>query len=231
MMLKNKYVRRSKISEAKFRQMLKLFAYDLDAQTIASLTNLNRNTVNRYMGLMRARIAEFCESQSSFREEQLKDGLDNKAIRADEKSTSANLSRGNGNKGPVIGIRNENGNVYAEIVPNCYKSSLQGVIRGKVDPDRLNPDDGWQRYNLVVDPAYKKQFHVTQGKDETALDRSNLNRIESFWSYAKQHLMKFHGIAESTYYVHLKECEFRFNYRNQDIYSLLLKMFRKSPLS
>lgn len=207
--------------------MLKLFAYDLDAQTIASLTNLNRNTVNRYMGLMRARIAEFCESQSTFRQDQPKAGLNNKKPGADK----TGRSRGNGDKGPVVGIRNENGNVYTEIVPNCYKSTLQGVIRGKVDPARLNPDDGWQRYNVVVDPSYKKQFHVTQGKDETALDRSHLNRIESFWAYAKQHLMKFHGIAESTYYVHLKECEFRFNHRDQDIYSLLLKLFRERPLS
>jgi transposase-like protein len=42
--------------------------------------------------------------------------------------------------------------------------------------------------------------------------------------------MKFHGIAESTFYLHLKECEFRFNYRNENIYLLLLKIFRNRPL-
>ncbi|MBN1547261.1 MAG: IS1595 family transposase, partial [Syntrophaceae bacterium] len=29
---------------------------------------------------------------------------------------------------------------------------------------------------------------------------------------------------------HLKECEFRFNYRNKNIYQLVLKMLRENPL-
>ena len=64
MAIKNKYVKRSKITEAKFRQLIKLFTHDLDAQTIASLIKLNRNTLNRYLQLIRIRIAELCESQS-----------------------------------------------------------------------------------------------------------------------------------------------------------------------
>jgi transposase len=51
------------------------------------------------------------------------------------------------------------------------------------------------------------------------------------WSYAKGRLMKFHGIPKVTFYFHLKECEFRFNYRNQNIYKLVLGMLRKNPLS
>ena len=66
---KNKYVARSKITEAKFRQLIRLFAHDLDAQTIASLANLNRYTVNRYLTLIGARIAGFCESQSALKGE------------------------------------------------------------------------------------------------------------------------------------------------------------------
>jgi hypothetical protein len=30
--------------------------------------------------------------------------------------------------------------------------------------------------------------------------------------------------------LHLKECEFRFNHRNQDLYSILLKLLRDNPL-
>ena len=43
--------------------------------------------------------------------------------------------------------------------------------------------------------------------------------------------MKFHGVPKSTFYLHLKECEFRFNYRNQNIYQVILKMLREKPLS
>ena len=69
MAMKNKYIERAKITEVKFRQLIKLFAHDIDAQTIASLTRLNRNTVNRYLTLIRTRIAEFCETQSPIKGE------------------------------------------------------------------------------------------------------------------------------------------------------------------
>ena len=48
----------------KFRLLIKYFVPDLEAKTIASLTGLNRNTVNRYLTMIRKRIAEFCEQQS-----------------------------------------------------------------------------------------------------------------------------------------------------------------------
>lgn len=44
--MKNKYMNRSHISEAKFREVVRLFSVDLDATQIAKITKLNRNTVN-----------------------------------------------------------------------------------------------------------------------------------------------------------------------------------------
>ena len=64
MPIKNKYINRSRVTEAKFRDLVKYFSLDLDAQQIAILTNLNRNTVNRYLKLIRKRIAELCESET-----------------------------------------------------------------------------------------------------------------------------------------------------------------------
>ena len=69
MTITNRYIKRSRISEAKFREFVKYFALDLDASKIALLTGLNRNTVNRYLLLIRNRIAEYCEQSSPFQGE------------------------------------------------------------------------------------------------------------------------------------------------------------------
>ena len=53
MAMKNKYILRAKISEAKFRQLIRLFCVDLNATQIAQVTGLNRNTVNRLLQGMR----------------------------------------------------------------------------------------------------------------------------------------------------------------------------------
>ena len=57
---------RAKISDKKFRQILRSFALDLTATQIASLTRLNRNTVNRYLTFIRQAIARFCEQEFPF---------------------------------------------------------------------------------------------------------------------------------------------------------------------
>ena len=64
--MKNRYLKRSRISEAKFRELVRYFSLDLISDNIAVLTGLNRNTVNRYLLRLRKRIAEFCERESPF---------------------------------------------------------------------------------------------------------------------------------------------------------------------
>jgi transposase-like protein len=226
MTITNKYIKRSRISEAKFREFIRYFSLDLDAHKIAFLTSLNRNTVNRYLLLIRKRIAEFCKQSSPFHGE----------IEVDESYFGARRIRGKRGRGAygkisVFGILQRGGQVYTEIVPDCARKTLQAIIRGRVEPDSIIHSDSWRGYGGLVDLGYKKHYRIHHGKDQFANGKRHINGIESFWSYSKRRLMKFHGIPRSTFYLHLKECEFRFNYRNQNIYQMVLKLLRNNPLS
>ncbi|HDZ62861.1 MAG TPA: DDE transposase, partial [Nitrospirae bacterium] len=48
-----------------------------------------------------------------------------------------------------------------------------------------------------------------------------INGLEGFWSYAKERIMKFHGVSKEKFPLYLKEMEFRYNNRNNDIFTLL----------
>jgi len=85
-------------------------------------------------------------------------------------------------------------------------------------------------YNGLVDVGYQKHFRVNHGDNEFANERSHINGIESFWGYSKTRLAKFRGVSKVTFFLHLKECEFRFNNRGQNIYKVLLKIIRTNPL-
>ena len=63
MTMKNKYVRRSRISEAKIREIVRYVAADLTALQAAALSGLNRNTVNRLYRGVRERMRLACEAQ------------------------------------------------------------------------------------------------------------------------------------------------------------------------
>jgi len=57
-----------------------------------------------------------------------------------------------------------------------------------------------------------------------------MNGIENFWGLAKARLCKFRGTHKSTFYLHLKECEFRLNFIYENFYVLLLTILRNNPL-
>jgi transposase-like protein len=224
--MKNRYAIRARISEHQFRQIVRLFALDLDATQIAALSGLNRNTINRYLRGIRERIAEYCESQSPFSGE----------IEVDESYFGARRIKGKRGRGAfgktaVFGVFKRNGCVYTEIVPDCRKTTLQGIIRGRVTLDSVIYSDGWRGYNGLVDVGYGKHLRVNHGQDEFVRGKTHINGIEGFWGFAKSRLNRFRGMNKHTFYLHLKECEFRFNYRKQDLYHLILKLCRNRPLN
>lgn len=222
----NRYSKRARISERKFREILKLFSEDLTATQISRILTINRNTVNRYVNLIRERIARMCEEQSPFSGE----------VEVDESFFGARRVRGKRGRGSygktiVFGIFKRSGRVYTEIVPDCSRATLQGVIRGKVSLDTVIHSDGWRGYNGLVDLGYKKHLRVDHRSDEFVNGKSHINGIEGFWGYAKSRLGKFKGFKKDKFYFHLKETEFRYNYRANDIYKILLKSFKNYPLN
>ncbi|AQT69690.1 Transposase [Anaerohalosphaera lusitana] len=222
----NKYKKRSKISEAKFRQIVKLFALDIEATKIAELTGLSRKTINTILYKIRIRIAEYCQQQSPF---------DVGEIEIDESYFGARRVRGvrgRGAKGKhiVFGLIKRGGKVYTQVVRNCSKSTLMPIIKQKVDKDSIVYTDGFKTYDGLVDFGYKKHYRVKHGENEFAEGHNHINGIENFWAIAKGRLNKFRGISKGTFALHLKECEFRFNHRHDDLYKLLLKILRKNPI-
>ena len=199
---------------------------DLTAKNSAELTGLSVRRVNDIFLKLRHRIAEHCEQQSPFQGE----------VEVDEsyfgpKRVRGKRGRGAGGKTIVFGIFKRNSHVYTEIVPNAKKTTLLKAIRGQVGLESVIHSDGWRGYDGLVDVGYAKHLRVQHGEDEFANEQSHINGIESFWSYAKRRLMKFNGVPEHTFYLHLKETEFRFNHRRDNLYKVLLKLLRENPLN
>ena len=131
-------LKRARISMKKFWQILKYFSLDIEATKIAQLTGLNRNTVNKYLLLIRKRMTEECELESPFSGD----------IEVDESFFGARRVKGKRGRGAsgktiVFGLLKRNGKVYTRIVPNCSRATLQAVIRGKVDFQSTIHSDGW----------------------------------------------------------------------------------------
>lgn len=223
---KNRYVTKSHLSERKFRELPRLFRADA---TALSPTGLNRNTVNRHHGMLRARIAEICEADSPF------DG----EVEADESHFGARRVRGvrgRGARGKTIafGLLKRGGKVYTRIVPDVTRGTSTRVIEGKASKDPIMCTDGFAPCDGLVDWGHKHHYRVSRGENEF-VERGNpgnrINGIESFRGYAKNRLVKYQGMPKEDFYLHLKECESRFNMRGQDMYRFMLRELRERPLN
>jgi len=225
--MSNKYFFYAKISDEKFRTVLRLFCLDIEAKKVAEFTGLNRVTINNIFNKLRERIVEICEAESPFT---------NGEIELDESYFGARRVRGirgRGAKGkiPVFGMLKRGEKVYTQIVKSCSINELMPIIKGKADTDAVLYSDGFKTYDGLVNYGYKKHFRVKHGDNEFADGHKHINGIENFWGLCKVRLAKFRGVHKHTFYLHIKECEFRYNYRNQNIYLILMKNLRKNKLN
>jgi len=201
--MKNKYLNRSHISEAKFRVLVRQFALDLNGVQIAALTGLNRNTVNRVLALMRARIAQMAERESVFSVGE---------IEVDEayfgpRRVKGVRGRGALKKTIVFGMKKRGDRVFTQIVKNCSAATLLPIIKRVIPDDSVVYSDEWKAYDGLVSVGYKKHYRVRHSENVFANGRAHVNGIENFWGVAKTRLARLRGIRSGSLHLHLKETE------------------------
>ena len=224
MTLKNKYLYRSHISEKKFREVLRYFCEDIDATKTASFTKIQRKTINLLFGKIRKQIYTLCQIEEKFSGE----------VEVDESYFGARRVRGKRGRGargktPVVGLLKRGGKVFTKIIQNCTRRELMPVIKGQIIEKSTVYTDGWKSYDGLVLNGYH-HYRIFHHENEFARGKNHVNGIESFWSFTKRRLSKFNGIKKENFLVHLKESEYRWNYRGQNLYHNLLQKFRENPL-
>ena len=154
---------------------------------------------------IRERIAEKCAIESPLSGE----------VEVDESFFGAGRvkgkrGRGAGGKTIVFGLLKRNGKVYTKIVPNCSRATLQAVIRGKVDIGSTIHSDGHSGYDGLMDLNYKNTIGFNMA--EVNLPTAGPISTESKTSGGSL-------ICDWPSYLHLKECELRFNHRGENLYN------------
>jgi transposase len=133
----NRYYKYCKLSEVKFRYLLRLFALDLTASDAAWPTSLSVRAVNDLYLLLRRRFHQLCSVPVEL----------GGALKLDEsyfgpRRVRGKRGRGAGSKTIVFGLFKRGGQVYTEIVPACSKKTLQDIIRVKIDLTAMVNTDG-----------------------------------------------------------------------------------------
>lgn len=198
------------------RDMLILYYFylELSAKKTAQEIELDYGVVHRKFMQFRNLIAEYCKQEAKKLNGELE--LDETYFGGKRKGKRG---RGANNKAIAFGILERKGKVYTIIIPNVSEKILMQAIKEKTKKGSVFYTDGFKSYNSLQ--LYGKHNIIKHDKDEFVKDKNHINGIESFWAYAKERFHKYHGINKNNYPSYVKEMEFRFNHRNENLFKLL----------
>jgi transposase len=115
-------------------------------------------------------------------------------------------------KVPVFGIPKRDGLVHGEAVPNARAETLLDMTVGKV---RLGSIDYTDKFKVCDSLMFRGNRHlgVYHGKSVYAGAKVYIDGLEGFWSFAKERLVKHHGVSRTWSPYHLGKLESRYNNR------------------
>ncbi len=191
--------------------LLKLFTLEVSTRKIATELGISYPAALNAVDALRACIVAHC---SDF--EQLKG-----SVELDESyfggKRKGKRGRGAAGKVPVFGILERRGKVSVQVVPNVTAETLMEATVRKVRRGSIVYTDKYCGYNSLMFCGYRHlkvnhTKHFVRGK-------VHINGLEGFWAFAKERLIKHHGVAPRKFLFYIKEQEFRYNNRERDIFS------------
>lgn len=193
---------------------IKLFELEISALKASKQLKISYNTILKLYDFYRHLILKESRDKNEFYGE----------IELDESycggKRKGKRGRGARNKVPVFGILERKGKVCVEIVPDVKSDTLIDLTIKKVKRGSLIYTDCYRSYDGLVSYGFK---HRRIHHDKKFVNgKVYINGIEGFWSYAKERLLKHHGVSTDKFILYIKELEFRYNNRDKDIFDILI---------
>lgn len=131
--------------------------------------------------------------------------------------------RGAAGKNVVFGLLERDGKVYTRVVEHVSKEELMAIIRKKTRKGSVYYTDTFRSYNSLK--RLGKHHRLNHGKAFAHRGKTHINGIEGFWSFAKHILYNYRGVSKYHFPMYLKEVEYRFNHRNDNLFKLFMSIY------
>jgi transposase len=229
--MKNKFLKGAHLSERKFKEILKLFSEDLTATQIAEVSEVSRVTINSYLKRIRTQIVNYCDSMQPIPAPTGASWVApaSNAILSSTAEVGVTTETDRIVKPVIFGIYRQNGKLYTHILPDVNRTMIQAISRGRSVLESAEVTERIRKYAGVVDLGQYRLYNLaSQLSTESSIQLAE--EVSNFWTLTRNRLAKFKGLNRNTIYLHLKECEFRYNHRNEDLYVQLVNLLKANPL-
>jgi transposase len=131
--------------------------------------------------------------------------------------------RGARGKSVVFGLLERDGRVYTRVVERVSKDELMEIVRKKTRKGSVYYTDTFRSYNSLK--RFGKHHRLNHRKAFAYKGKNHINGIEGFWSYAKHILYNYRGVSRYHFPMYLKEVEYRFNHRGDNLFKLFMSIY------
>jgi len=205
----------ARLSCSKWLGLLKLFELSVSARKASGEVGVSYKTALKAFDIIRESILEELGKEAGGLKGEIE--LDEAYFGGKRKGLRG---RGSRNKTIVFGILGRRGRVSVSVVKDASAESLMNETVKKVRRGSIVYTDKWRGYDSLMFCGYKHLSidHTHKFKQ----GKVYINGIEGFWSFAKERLIKHHGISPRKFLQYIKEMEWRYNNRDKELYGLLV---------
>lgn len=129
-------------------------------------------------------------------------------------------------KSVVFGLLERDGRVYTKTVYTLTAEELLGIIRKKTRKGSVYYTDSFKSYNSLkrFGKHYRVNHRYAFGKNGKKY-KNHINGIEGFWSFTKHGLYQYRGVSKSNFPLYLKEMEYRYNHRHENLLKSFVNLY------
>lgn len=194
------------------------FHQQLSALQLSKDLNISYHAVTRVYQKMREVLYHICELEGAKLSGEIE--LDESYFGGRRKG---HKGRGAAGKSIVFGLLERDGRVYTRVVTNVSAATLMDIIKAKTRKGSVYYTDSFKSYNSLR--RFGKHHRLNHSKALAYKGGNHINGIEGFWSFAKHKLYNYHGVSKSNFVLYLKEMEWRFNHRRENMLKELIKIY------
>jgi transposase len=206
-----RWINRGRLNPVQWLSLIKLFELEVSVRKMALQLKLSYRAVYGAVTTIRLAILSHAEDAQALLDGEIE--LDEAYFSGRRKG---NRGRGAAGKVPVFGILERDGLVHVNVVPDVSATTLLKLTVKKVRRGSVVYADKFRSYDSLMFCGYR-HLKVDHGKYFSS-GKVYINGLEGFWSWAKERFIKHHGVSKKYFPLYLKELEFRYNNRKQDIF-------------
>lgn len=125
-------------------------------------------------------------------------------------------------KTPIFGMIARQGQARGQVIPNVKLKTLQPLINSSIVKNSRIMTDELRSYSRVASNGYLHET-VKHGAGEYVRGEIHTNNIEGFWSQLKRSISGTHHAVSPKYLqLYLDEFVWRYNYRGQVLFPLMM---------